>query len=117
MVCFGDYNEILYSSDKKGGQLRDNLEMESFNNCISGNDLVEIDSEKLGLTWYNGMKGEAAIWEHLDWFMANPSWLDLFPNVSACSFLRESSDHNMIMLTTDLVVAMESRKEKLFRFE
>ncbi|WCJ39584.1 hypothetical protein M5689_020562 [Euphorbia peplus] len=117
MLCFGDFNEISFSSEKKGGRLRDNIEMARFHDCLSSNDLCDVDADNFGFTWYNRRSGDGDIWEKLDRFLATPEWLHLFPSVSVSCLLRESSDHNPIILETEGKTCRGGSRRKIFRFE
>lgn len=95
----GDFNDIMYSSEKRGGNnWRKKLEQNGLYNCCSRIGVKFVDTLGPKYTWTNNRKGRYNIREKLDRFMANERWSLLFPKACArnCGFY--GSDHRVIKL-------------------
>jgi hypothetical protein len=94
-VIMGDFNEILYSHEKEGGNPRPFGYMQAFRDA-----LVDCDLEDLGFvgdrfTWRRGR-----IRQRLDRAVANGAWVTMHPGaVLNLEFIR--SDHRPILLDTE----------------
>lgn len=78
-VIGGDFNEVLFCSEKSGGCSRSDSRIKNFSECCH---LIGVNNLKtLGpwWTWTNGRKGKGRIKQRLDRFLVNKAWSDLFP--------------------------------------
>ncbi|KAH1131803.1 hypothetical protein J1N35_003181 [Gossypium stocksii] len=75
----GDFNEIMYSFEKKGGLPRDERRMEKFLNAIEECQLNDVGFTGNWFTWERGNLPETNIQERLDRGLANEKWLLMFP--------------------------------------
>ncbi|XP_074278185.1 uncharacterized protein LOC141601781 [Silene latifolia] len=57
-VCIGDFNEILYANEMKGGT-RAQWQMNNFREAVEDCNLTDIPFEGYEFTWDNGQAGEA----------------------------------------------------------
>lgn len=78
MVC-GDFNEILYSFEKKGGVPREEGKMESFRAILDNCQLENLGFSGPWFMWERGRLWENNIMEGLDRGVANSAWWGLFP--------------------------------------
>ncbi|XP_074315032.1 uncharacterized protein LOC141651208 [Silene latifolia] len=113
--CIGDYNEILYANEMKGGQ-RPQWQMNNFREAVDDCGLVDIRFEGYGFTWDNGQAGEDNRQSRIDRAMANSDWLDRFPYARLIHLSREWSDHSPIKLVMDRREESVQGKKR-FRFE
>ncbi|KAA3479651.1 reverse transcriptase [Gossypium australe] len=69
----GDFNEILYSFEKKRGLPRDYKRMEEFRDTLEACNLMDIEFSRAWYTWERGNLPETNIRERLDrgWLMIN----------------------------------------------
>lgn len=74
-IIGGDFNEVLSSCDKQGGNPCDFLAMKAFR------DLRDISQKGYQFTWRNGRQ-EGYIEEMLDRAVANSVWHDIFRNAT-----------------------------------
>ncbi|XP_074299929.1 uncharacterized protein LOC141631111 [Silene latifolia] len=114
-ICIGDYNEILYANEMKGGQ-RPQWQMNNFREPVDECGLVDVRFEGYGFTWDNGQAGEDNRQSRIDRAMATSDWLDRFPYARLIHLNREWSDHSPIKLVMDRREEGEQRKKR-FRFE
>ncbi|KAA3453480.1 reverse transcriptase [Gossypium australe] len=97
----GDFNEIMFSFEKQGGQLRDPRRMETFRDTLANCGLMDVGFSGTWFTWERGNLSETNIRERLDRGVANEKWLTLFPmgRIQHLPFI--ISDHCPLLLTTD----------------
>lgn len=53
-LIYGDFNEILYSSEKKGGIPRDEIRMDAFRNTLEDCELLDMGFVGKCYTWARG---------------------------------------------------------------
>lgn len=101
-VVMGDFNCVLSSKDKVGGNpisLNNSLD---FKHCINDCELIELPSSGLFYTWSN-QQIDRPIMSKLDRALCNTFWLETFPT----SFYKVtpplSSDHSPIVVSMDLL--------------
>ncbi|KAA3488997.1 reverse transcriptase [Gossypium australe] len=89
LVC-GDFNEILYSSEKSGGIPRKERKMESFREVLEECQLEDIGYSGAWFTWERGNFAETNIRERLDRGVANERWKIFFQQFEAWWTIEES---------------------------
>jgi hypothetical protein len=97
-MVFGDFNLILNSSEKMGGNNIDYHHTNLFNITLNDCDLNDLGFYGPKYTWANNQSDNDHIKERLDRFCANTNWILSFPRYTNKHLLRYSSDHNPIML-------------------
>ncbi|KAB5569560.1 hypothetical protein DKX38_003353 [Salix brachista] len=63
----GDFNAIMSSRDRQGGDSNWYNHMEDYPNCVSQAELIHLPATGMHFTWHNGRKGDATILKKLDW--------------------------------------------------
>ncbi|KAL5579373.1 hypothetical protein UlMin_011815 [Ulmus minor] len=115
----GDFNEVLYDHEKKGGRPRSLSQMQNFQEALDRCCLRNITGTGEFFTWANKQLGSDFIQERLDHYVCTLAWGQLFPN-SRCQHLNfYSSDHRAIkiMLGPSLVwVRKNSNRARKGRF-
>ena len=81
-----DFNAILYLEEKIGGTQSANNYMINFSNFLRDGNLVSLPAYGVLFTWSNCHKNHTVIFERLDRALANPSWLNLFPDFNLHNF-------------------------------
>ncbi|PWA52954.1 hypothetical protein CTI12_AA279160 [Artemisia annua] len=74
-LCFGDFNEVLYTYEKIGRRGNNISEMTSFLDACNFCNLEDMSACGVKYTWSNGRRGEANVKKIFDRFLANPDWL------------------------------------------
>ncbi|KAA3466988.1 reverse transcriptase [Gossypium australe] len=97
----GDFNEILYSFEKKGGAPREQKRMDAFRDTLEECQLMDIGYSGVWFTWERGNLPETNIRELLDRGVANEAWLRLFPMGKIQYLPHSTSDHCPLLLSTD----------------
>ncbi|KAJ6295939.1 hypothetical protein OIU78_023879 [Salix suchowensis] len=63
----GDFNAILSSRDRRGGDQHWHTHMDEYPSCITQAELIQISLSGMHFTWDNGQHGEHSILKKLDW--------------------------------------------------
>lgn len=109
-LLVGDFNIIRKPEDgnKPGGDVN---EMLLFNEAISALGLVELPLYGRRFTWTN--KQPSPLLERLGWFFTSSSWTNTYPETSASSLVKQTSDHWPCNITISTVIP----KGQVFRIE
>ncbi|WCJ39882.1 hypothetical protein M5689_020833 [Euphorbia peplus] len=113
-VCFGDFNEVMYSLEKKGGTELSGNAQHLFRMCLLNCDLFDIGFKGSAYTWSNGRKGHEAVSERLDRFVCSVDWDIIFQNSVVFHLDKGTSDHTPLLLDTD---GVRKDRFKPFRLE
>lgn len=70
----GDFTEMLYDKDKRGGAPRNFGLSNAFRSALSHNGLISLKVAGPFFTWDNKREGHNQILERLDHFVANDTW-------------------------------------------
>lgn len=114
-LVIGDFNEITYASEKRGGLPRREIQMRRFRNALSDCSLSNLGYKGHWFTWEHGCTNENNIRERLDRGVANKAWGELFPTYFLRHLPHGFSDHCPILLSTNL--GYSSLRSHPFRFE
>ncbi|XP_074265036.1 uncharacterized protein LOC141587449 [Silene latifolia] len=114
-LCIGDFNEILYSTEMKGGS-QAQWQMNNFQAAVDFCGLRDVAWEGYAFTYDNGQAGENNRQCMLDRAMCNEAWQDLFPYAKNFHLDREWSDHAPLKLTFDRR-EIGGKTRSRFRFE
>ena len=112
---FGDFNDLLYSSDKFGDVPHPQSLLDGFKLAVEDCLLFEIDLTGGKYTWERGRGTDRWVREKLDRAFATNAWLRKFPLCSLTVHHVTYSDHDPINL--DLLSVNCSRKQFRFKFE
>ncbi|XP_059451054.1 uncharacterized protein LOC132181841 [Corylus avellana] len=115
-VCIGDFNEILFPSEKWGGNTRSRRLMWDFQQALEECDLTDLGFLGPKYTWNNGREEEDFIKERLDRGVANHEWRDLFPNAELRVEFALGSDHLPVFLCLKGEIGRRN-KVPIFRYE
>jgi hypothetical protein len=95
-LVLGDFNEILYSEEKEGGNPRPLRMMQEFRNCVSSCELHDMGCTGDKFTWRR-----AEVRERLDRAVCNSDWKLLFPLASVSNEPHFRSDHRPVLVDTE----------------
>lgn len=114
MVC-GDFNEILYGFEKKGGLPREERRMEAFRTVLEDCNLRDMGVSERWFTWERGNLPETNIQERLDRGVATEGWISLFSEATIKHLPHSFSDHCPLLITTKK--KDNERHRRNFKFE
>jgi hypothetical protein len=97
-IILGDFNAILRSSNRIGGDTCWYGHQDAFGNCIQDSELVQIPYTRMNFTWHNGQQGVNAIMKKLDWIFSNQYFLSTWPTTHSIFLPRDYSDHSSMIL-------------------
>ncbi|KAA3472243.1 reverse transcriptase [Gossypium australe] len=110
LVC-GDFNEIMYGSEKICGLPREERRMEAFRNVLEDYRLMDLGYSGHWFTWERGNLPETNIRERLDRGVANVNWMSRFPETNVKHLLHSTSDHCPLLVTTTNEESFETEVE------
>uniref|UniRef100_A0A803MDT7 Endonuclease/exonuclease/phosphatase domain-containing protein n=1 Tax=Chenopodium quinoa TaxID=63459 RepID=A0A803MDT7_CHEQI len=114
-LCGGDFNLMLVSSEKQGGNFRVE-EADIFRRAMDYCQFVDMGYLGHDITWTNNRGGAYKIHERLDRFVANQAWKELYPGYFITHLSKRRSDHLPILLCMKEAFATP-KKKRLYRFE
>lgn len=112
---FGDFNDLLYSTNKKGRHPHPNNLLNGFKSAIEDCYLAELELKGGCFTWEKSKGTTEWVRERLDRAFASSLWWQLFPLCTLTIFHAVSSDHEPIKL--ELFNMAVSKKQFRFKFE
>lgn len=77
-LCGGDFNLMLISSEKKGGNGFNDNDVATFREALRHCNLVDLGFIGHECTWINNRGGDQNVQERLDRFMANEKWKSIY---------------------------------------
>uniref|UniRef100_A0A803Q084 Reverse transcriptase domain-containing protein n=1 Tax=Cannabis sativa TaxID=3483 RepID=A0A803Q084_CANSA len=95
-LVMGDFNEIISHSDKLGGPLKNDSQIDDFRTTIDASGLHELIFDGERFTWHNNNICGSNVKERLDYGFINSSWMNEFqvPTISHLDFFQ--SDHRAL---------------------
>jgi hypothetical protein len=115
-VVVGDFNEVLFTSEKWGGCTRSERLMKDFRQVMEECELFDLGYRGPKFTWTNCREDGEFIKERLDRGIANDSWKELFPAAEVLVEASINSDHAPLILCCD-AMKREGRRKPWFRYE
>lgn len=85
----GDFNEIMYNCEKKGGRDRVTGQKANFRETASACNLRDLPFLGYGFTYDNGKGGEDNVQCRLDRALVNDEWLGIFDKAKGVNLDRE----------------------------
>lgn len=96
-LCCGDFNEIMWNAEKKGGRLKSSSNMNIFRDVFKKCNLRDLGFTGSPFTWSNGRRGADNVLERLDRASAINEWLDRFMGAIVRHLPYFKSDHSPIV--------------------
>ena len=108
----GDFNSVLYCSERSDNQVNWTSYNQQFKDCISASHLDDIKAVGEVYTWYNN-RPNAPVFKKLDRILCNDHWFSKFPEAQGQFFNRGIMDHCPMLLS----IPMKLEKiKKCFQF-
>lgn len=112
---WGDFNDLMFASDKKGRVVHPQYLLDGFSSTISECQLSEIPLGGGKFTWERGRSTNEWVREKLDRGFSTDSWMNKFPANHLRVVHTSVSDHEPIVL--ELLSTSVSKITFRFRFE
>ncbi|KAL5716607.1 hypothetical protein ACHQM5_009747 [Ranunculus cassubicifolius] len=100
-VVIGDFNVVMYNSEKKGRRGVCRSAVEDFNSFIESNALLDSTNQGLRFSWCNKQRGLSRTYAKLDRALVNKAWLDLTHCWRSKILTRKFSDHSPVIAWND----------------
>ncbi|XP_042953504.1 uncharacterized protein LOC122290052 [Carya illinoinensis] len=113
----GDFNEILYSDEKEGGNPRSEYLMRQFKEVMEEGSLCDLGWAGNKFTWSNCHEDESFTKERLDRAIANVDWKSLYPVHTVETLPAICSDHSPILLDFSIERCSFRRWHHFFKYE
>lgn len=105
----GDFNCILYTHEKVGGNPPPVNKLSDFQDCVNDAGLIDLPSNGFLFTWSN-LRADYPIKSKIDRAMCNSFWLDTYSSSSYKVPSPLSSDHS------PLILSLNNQRQKIHRF-
>ncbi|XP_074306059.1 uncharacterized protein LOC141641287 [Silene latifolia] len=115
-LCIGDFNEILFSTEMKGGD-RAQWQMANFREDANDCGLRDLDFEGYEFTFDNGQARDDNRQSRIDRAMVTDSWTEFFPYAKLHHLGTEWSDHTPLLVLLDAKAEQGEKGGRKFRFE
>lgn len=116
-LCAGDFSEIIFNIQKKGGALKSAGQLQGFRDAIDYYAFQDMGFEGYPFTWSDGHEGENNIQLRIDHAFGTESFLLKFQYYKVVHGKRFFSDHWPLMVEMDYASLRSSQRRKIFRFE
>ena len=119
-LCAGDFNEIMYGNEKRGGPPRNRKLMENFRMALADCGLRDLGCKGDKFTWRNNSHNASNyIKERLDRAVATKEWCNRFPAYTVVNGDPGHSDHKPLTIQVEASLNyLKVRNERnKFRFE
>ena len=113
--CYGNFNEILSLSEKSGGPLRTQRQMDGFRDAVNNCGFQDLGFSGPQYTWCNMREGSDRVYLHLDRAFANSDWLNKFSNCKVHHVTDSTSDHCILRISDSN--APPPHRNRRFHFE
>ena len=114
-LCEVDFNEITRQEEKRGGERRENSQMQDFRDVIDECGFMDLGFISPNFTWAKHYNDGHSIWERLDHGLASNPWFLWFPGTKVHHLPCLSSDHCPLFINPSGIEI--SSYKKPFRFE
>jgi exonuclease III len=116
-LCCGDFNDILDSQEKKGGNSRSQSQFAAGRQVVARWSLNDLGYEGYPFTWTNGREEEENIQCRIDRGFGNEAFINRFAPIKVCHLPRFGSDHAAILFCLEHINQRNRRRKRPFRFE
>jgi hypothetical protein len=115
-LIFGDLNDIMDASEKRGRTMRAPWLINGFRQAVLDSGLSDVPVTSYQYSWFKHLGIVRAVEERLDRALANNDWFGLFPNAKLQNLVAPVSDHYPIFLECSPVTRHNSHQRQ-FKFE
>ena len=99
-LCMGDFNDILFIEEKRGGRVSSHGQVQAFKDVLDVCGFVDLGFTSPEFTWQGNRHGHM-VWERLYRGVANYDWMAKYLAASFRHLHCFASDHRPILLLLD----------------
>ncbi|KAL9670161.1 hypothetical protein QQ045_007712 [Rhodiola kirilowii] len=85
-IIFGDFNEVCFGWEVKGGRVRGEWQMKAFREAMVDCDMTDLGYKGSPFTFLNRRRGKKETKARLDRMLANSEWRIMFPDAQVSHF-------------------------------
>ncbi|XP_019168526.1 PREDICTED: uncharacterized protein LOC109164444 [Ipomoea nil] len=116
-VMIGDFNDLLFQHEKRGGNLHPDRLLRGFGDAIEKCGLSQMSMGGYQFTWEKGKGTTSWIEERLDKVLSTNSWNSIVLGARVTNLLTRKSDHSVLFLEIRDPSGGRSGRGRGFRFE
>ncbi|XP_019190530.1 PREDICTED: uncharacterized protein LOC109184989 [Ipomoea nil] len=116
-VVIGDFNDLLFQHEKKGGNPHPNNLIRGFGEAVEECGLMQLPMRGHQFTWEKSCGTENWIEERLDKVLATSSWCGANEGAGVENIMTRTSDHSALFLNVNAMNMQRDRRRRGFRFE
>ncbi|XP_031099874.1 uncharacterized protein LOC116004082 [Ipomoea triloba] len=116
-VVLGDFNDLLFQYEKRGGNPHPDSLLRGFGEAVADCGLSQLSMHGHPFTWQRGKGTTDWLEERLDKVLAREDWCDALPCATVTNILTRTSDHSALYLGIKDVRPRHHRARRRFRFE
>ncbi|XP_019175848.1 PREDICTED: uncharacterized protein LOC109171174 [Ipomoea nil] len=116
-LMIGDFDELLFQYEKRGGNPHPNYLLRGFGEVVDYCDLSQLPMSGYQFTWEKGKGTARWIEEKLDKVLATNVWSDIVPGANVANLLMRESHHSAIFLGIHDPIGSGGTHRRQFRFE
>ncbi|XP_031120574.1 uncharacterized protein LOC116023707 [Ipomoea triloba] len=116
-VVLGDFNDLLFQYEKRGGNPHPESLLRGFGEVVDDCGLIQLPMRGYQFTWERGRGTEEWMEERLDKVLARADWCNSLPEASVTNILTRNSDHSALFLGVKGSARIVGGTARRFRFE
>ncbi|XP_031124166.1 uncharacterized protein LOC116026880 [Ipomoea triloba] len=116
-VVIGDFNDLLFQAEKRGGNPHPDNLLRGFGEVVEECGLAQLPMQGYPFTWERGRGTLEWMEERLDKVLAGADWCNLLPEANVTNLLSRNSDHTTLFLGVKQEVRVSRRFRRSFKFE
>ena len=94
----GDYNKLMFASEKDGGNAKLEGQMKQFRDSINRCNLRDMGYNGSAFTWHRRLGNRGWVQERLDCALVSTNWVGIFPRTKLLHIASSTSDHSILLL-------------------
>ncbi|XP_031106177.1 uncharacterized protein LOC116010810 [Ipomoea triloba] len=116
-VVIGDFNDLQYQHEKRGGNPHPNSLLRGFGEAMEDCELIQLPLRGYQYTWERGKGSEEWMEEKLDKVFATSGWCGQLEDACVENILTRTSDHSALFLSPLGEGGRGGGRRKGFKFE
>ncbi|XP_031105286.1 uncharacterized protein LOC116010151 [Ipomoea triloba] len=116
-VVVGDFNDLLFQHEKRGGNPHPDNLLRGFGEAVEDCGLTQLPLHGYQFTWERGRGTLDWMEEKLDKVLAGAEWCHILPEAAVSNITTRNSDHSAIFLGVREHMQAQRHSRRHFKFE